>query len=98
MTAKNEALALADAEYKARRAHLENLAKIDADIAALHEQIEKRNDEKREAYRAALDGGWKADDLKRFNIAPAPRRRPRKAEQQTTESNEERVESNSHGM
>lgn len=82
MSTKSEALELADAEYQTKREHLKQLAKIDADITQLQESIEVKTEEKREAFAAVLSGGWKAEELRRFNITAPPRRRPRKTDDQ----------------
>lgn len=86
MSTKDDALALADAEYKQKRKLLQELAKIDADIAALRDQIDQRVEDKRSAYKTALDSGWKEQELKRFNVTPPPRRRSKRRDESTDES------------
>lgn len=52
-------------------------------LADLQEQVERAQDEDLKCYRAALSGGWSADELRKLGIEEPVKKRARKTPRTT---------------
>lgn len=77
--AEKKARELLDNRIDAVRA----LVKSRQTLADLQEQVEQARDEDLKSYRAALNGGWSADELRKLGIEEPAKKRARKAPRTT---------------